>query len=116
MSIVRLIGSLAVLATALSLPTRAFAIDLTAPPMVVKAGSTARLYGVFDCEHNIAPYTTARVDHGKISSRVETINRCGNKNQPITVLYYTPNAGFRGEDEAKIYRGSDYTMRRITVR
>lgn len=94
----------------------ALAFDVTASPLTVKAGSTARLYGVFDCFHGGAPAASARVDHGKITTKQETINRCGNRKQPITALYYTPDPGYHGPDEAKIYRGSNYTLRRINVK
>lgn len=104
-----------VLGLALAASVPAVAIDVVAPPMTVKAGTTVRLYGVFDCVHNIAPATSAMVDHGKITMKVGTINRCGNPKQPISELYYTPDLGYRGPDEAKIFRGSDYTLRKIKV-
>lgn len=106
----------ATIAATLLVTTPLAAFDNTAPPMTMKAGSTARLYGVFDCKNNIAPYASVMVDHGKVVSKTETINRCGNPKQPITVLYYTPDPGFRGQDEAKIFRGYEYTMRKINVR
>ena len=95
--------------------TPTLALDLEAPPMTVKAGSTVRIYGVFDCIRNVAPSVGGIADHGTITTREGTTNRCGNQKQPVTELYYTPPPGYRGPDEVRIRRGGAFTAMKITV-
>jgi hypothetical protein len=53
-----------------------------------------------DCKAH-APYEgTAFVQHGNVTMKRTTMNRCGNPNEPATAYYYTSDPGYKGIDEA----------------
>ena len=54
--------------------------------------------------------------HGSVTMRYATGNRCGNPNHPVVQLIYTSRPGFRGQDEAIFYTPAGTARRRIIVR
>lgn len=94
-------------------PARA---QLGAAPSQVEAGKSSLVYGFMDC-HGSPPPASGTATNGTIISRPSTRNLCGNPQQPVTEVIYTPKPGFKGEDFVTIYTtGGYFIQKRVLVR
>jgi hypothetical protein len=71
----------------------------------------------FNCGPRGVPQgASGAAQHGIVTARYTTGNRCGNPRQPIVLMIYTSRPGFRGQDEAIFYGYGASIRRRIIVR
>ena len=65
----------------------------------VRSGAAVLLGAFYDCRSHV-PYTgTAFVQHGKVTMKSLTLNRCGNPKEPANAYRYISDPGFKGMDE-----------------
>jgi hypothetical protein len=67
-----------------------------------------------DCTHHAAPNIGAAADHGAATTREGTAALCGNRDEPVTEVWYTSTQGFHGVDTVTIVPSSitiDVTVR-----
>ena len=79
------------------------------------AGRPVVVRTFFNCVRDRYPNAAASASHGTVVSRETRRNRCGNPNQPVVDVVYTPNPGFRGTDEV-IFHGGMRARTKIIVR
>jgi hypothetical protein len=73
--------------------------------VTAKAGEAVRVWTFFDCEDpRGAPTGFGSAANGLIAVKRVTELQCGNPEQPVAQLFYTPREGFSGEDDA-VLRG-----------
>jgi hypothetical protein len=108
-------------AVLLALPPIAFA-RAQAPPealrdfVMTKAGETVRIWTFFDCaDPKGMPGAFGSAANGTIIARRATEFQCGNREQPVVQVFYTPREGFFGEDDA-VLRGPRGQEVQIKVR
>jgi hypothetical protein len=71
--------------------------------VTAKAGETVRVWTFFDCEDpRGAPTAFGTAANGQIAVRRGAELQCGNPEQPVAQLFYTPREGFSGEDDAVV--------------
>ena len=71
----------------------------------------------FNCGPRGVPQgASGAAQHGIVTARYTTGNRCGNPRQPIVQMIYTSRPGFRGPDEATFSGYGASIRRRIIVR
>ena len=80
---------------------------------VVPAGKSTVLGGFFNCTSSssaIAAPIGATASNGTVTLQDGTSNRCGNPNQPVRNVVYTPKPEYRGPDTVYIYNGGPRPM------
>ena len=94
----------------------------TAPPealrefVMTKSGETVRVWTFFDCaDPRGIPGAFGTAANGLIAARRATELQCGNPEQPVVQIFYTPREGFYGEDDA-VVRGPGGQEVQIKVR
>src|SRR3954470_13498601 len=85
-------------------------------PRTTRSGQPVRVYSFWDCTRGNTPQASGSAAHGTVATREATQNRCGNPKQPVIELYYTPQAGFKGEDEVFVNRSGGHRGRRLSVK
>jgi hypothetical protein len=71
--------------------------------VTAKAGETVRVWTFFDCEDpRDAPTAFGSAANGSIVVRRGSELQCGNPEQPVAQVFYTPREGFSGEDDAVV--------------
>jgi hypothetical protein len=71
--------------------------------VTAKAGETVRIWTFFDCtEPRGAPTALGTAANGTITVRRAVELQCGNPEQPVAQVFYTPREGFSGEDDAAL--------------
>src|ERR671913_1121771 len=71
--------------------------------VTAKAGETVRIWTFFDCtEPRGAPTALGTAANGTIAVRRAVELQCGNPEQPVAQVFYTPREGFSGEDDAAL--------------
>jgi hypothetical protein len=71
----------------------------------VKSGVPTRIMSVFNCNAIGAVESrgdTGVAQHGTIVTRPARQNRCGLRDFPVSEIWYTSQAGYRGRDEVII--------------
>jgi hypothetical protein len=82
-----------------------------------RSGAPVLVVMFFDCKSHVPYEGSAFVQHGKITKKRVTINRCGNPKEPAIAYWYTSDPKFKGLDEANfsLVSGSAF-IAHITVR
>lgn len=66
----------------------------------VKSGQASKIYNFFDCKrHSPGGDQGATAEHGAVTVKDVTQNRCGNPNEPAREAWYKSSAGFKGVDQ-----------------
>jgi hypothetical protein len=84
--------------------------------VMTKSGETVRVWTFFDCaDPRGIPGAFGTAANGLIAARRATELQCGNPEQPVVQIFYTPREGFYGEDDA-VVRGPGGQEVQIKVR
>jgi hypothetical protein len=102
-------------ACAMLLATPALAQSASNAPKRVPAGKTSALGGFFNCFKSMIDDVRGSATNGRVTTRLETRNHCGNPAQPVVVVLYTPNPGFRGQDTVYLNRGGGTLQQPLIV-
>jgi hypothetical protein len=71
--------------------------------VMAKAGETVRIWTFFDCaDPKAAPGAFGTAANGAIAARPASELQCGNPEQPVVRIFYTPREGFFGDDDAVV--------------
>jgi hypothetical protein len=112
----RILGTVAWgLACAMLLATPALAQSAGNAPKRVPAGKTSALGGFFNCFRSMPNDVQGTATNGRVTTRLETRNHCGNPAQPVVVVLYTPNPGFRGQDMVYLNRSGGTLQQPLIV-
>ncbi|MGB3581739.1 MAG: hypothetical protein WBA40_11595 [Roseiarcus sp.] len=66
----------------------------------MKSGQASKIYNFFDCKrHSPGGDQGATAEHGAVTVKDVTQNRCGNPNEPAREAWYKSSAGFKGVDQ-----------------
>jgi hypothetical protein len=82
--------------------------------VMTKSGETVRIWTFFDCaDPRGAPGAFGTAANGLIVARHATELQCGNPEQPVVQVFYTPRECFYGEDDAVVRgpRGQDVQIK-----
>jgi hypothetical protein len=81
-------------------------LEKIAPPkanVTVKTGVETKIGQVFDCDlHVAAPTVSVRAEHGTVVVRQEIGTACGEKNVPVSNIFYKSEPGFSGRETAYV--------------
>ena len=85
-------------------------------PRTTRSGEPVRVYSFWDCARGNTPQASGSAAHGTVATREATQNRCGSPKQPVIELYYTSQAGFKGQEEVFINRSGGRRGQRLSVK
>jgi hypothetical protein len=82
-----------------------------------KSGIAVLLADFFDCRSHVPYNGTAFVQHGKVTMKSLTINKCGNLKELASAYWYTSDPRFKGVDEVNFsYVSGSALIVHVTVR
>jgi hypothetical protein len=64
-----------------------------------KSGAAVLIGAFYDCKSHVPYSGTAFVQHGKVTMKSLTINKCGNPREPANAYWSASDPGFKGRDE-----------------
>src|SRR5271165_4469433 len=81
-----------------------------------KSGKPVLVGAFVDCRNHVPYSGTAFVQHGTVTMKSLTINRCGNPKEPTNAYWYTSEPGFKGLDEGNFsYTSGSAIIVHVTV-
>ncbi|TBW32915.1 hypothetical protein EYW49_21215 [Siculibacillus lacustris] len=86
------------------------------PAKEAQSGKPTLVGSLWNCRTMSYPAVDGQADHGKITRRETTQNRCGNPKQPTVEMYYTSDPSFKGTDGVVLYNGGQRIDRDIHVK
>lgn len=88
----------------------AFAQDKT-----TQAGKPVLIWSTWNCQKHIPPAISGTAKTGKVETKSAVENRCGSASEPVTQLWYTPPANFKGTEEVMVYGGAGGVGNKVRV-
>lgn len=81
-----------------------------------RSGQPTHIWNFYNCQtHNRTGDGGSFVEHGTVSVRDVTQNRCGNANEPAREVWYTSAPGFKGMDKVTFPIGQGQIVFHVTV-
>lgn len=84
-----------------TLSAQAFAQQKT-----TQSGKPVLIWSTWNCTKHTPPAISGTVKNGKVETKSATESRCGNAAEPVTQLWYTPPANFKGTEDVQVYGGA----------